>query len=51
MNYERVTVVFLFAVTFGMFAMSFYSLSNRSQCQQTALSQNYPAEYIKKICN
>jgi len=47
---ERAAWYSMIAIIFALLAMGTYKLVSDSQCKQTAVSQNYPAEAIKKIC-
>lgn len=49
--YDKFNAFWLSAVLFGMGFLIYYSTANRADCTQSALSQNYSADQIKKICH
>lgn len=47
---ERTAWYSLMAIIFALLAMGTYKLVSDSNCKNLAVSQNYTAESIKKIC-
>lgn len=49
-NYESTVTIFLFAFLIIISVMGGYGLYKKAQCKTIAISQNYSADSIKKIC-
>ena len=50
MTAEKFTAVFLMTVLIGLGVLSYASKNQQSTCIQSAMTQNYAADQIKKIC-